>query len=32
VAGLGVDGGAHQGETVKHRSQVARDPMQPDLR
>ena len=32
VAGLGVAGDAHQGETVKHRSRVARDPNQPNLR
>ena len=32
VAGMGVDGDAHQGETVKHRSRVARDPTQPNLR
>lgn len=32
VAGLGVDGDAHQGTTVKHRSRVARDPTQPNLR
>jgi MOSC domain-containing protein YiiM len=32
VAGLGVDGDAHQGETVKHRSRMARDPSQPNLR
>src|SRR5438105_5184744 len=32
VAGLGVDGDAHQGITVKHRSRVARDPTQPNLR
>ena len=32
VAGLGVDGDAHQGRTVKHRSRVARDPSQPNLR
>jgi MOSC domain-containing protein YiiM len=32
VAGLGVDGDAHQGEKVKHRSRVARDPSQPNLR
>jgi hypothetical protein len=32
VAGLGVDGDAHQGATVKHRSRVARDPSQPNLR
>ena len=29
---LGVDGDAHQGVTVKHRSRVARDPTQPNLR
>lgn len=32
VAGLGVAGDAHQGATVKHRSRVARDPSQPNLR
>lgn len=32
VAGLGVEGDAHMGETVKHRSRVARDPSQPNLR
>jgi MOSC domain-containing protein YiiM len=32
VAGLGVDGDAHLGTTVKHRSRVARDPTQPNLR
>jgi MOSC domain-containing protein YiiM len=32
VAGRGVEGDAHQGETVKHRSRVARDPTQPNLR
>ena len=31
-AGLGVEGDAHQGATVKHRSRVARDPTQPNLR
>ena len=31
-AGRGVDGDAHAGETVKHRSRVARDPHQPNLR
>ena len=31
-AGLGVDGDAHQGEKVKHRSRVARDPNEPNLR
>lgn len=32
LAGLGVQGDAHMGETVKHRSRVARDPTQPNLR
>lgn len=32
VAGLGVEGDAHAGQTVKHRSRVARDPTQPNLR
>ncbi len=32
IAGLGVEGDAHAGETVKHRSRVARDPTQPNLR
>jgi MOSC domain-containing protein YiiM len=32
VAGLGVEGDAHAGATVKHRSRVARDPNQPNLR
>lgn len=32
VAGLGVEGDAHHGTTVKHRSRVARDPNQPNLR
>ncbi len=32
VAGLGVAGDAHAGTTVKHRSRVARDPSQPNLR
>jgi MOSC domain-containing protein YiiM len=32
IAGLGVAGDAHQGATVKHRSRVARDPSQPNLR
>ncbi len=32
LAGLGVAGDAHQGVTVKHRSRVARDPAQPNLR
>jgi MOSC domain-containing protein YiiM len=30
--GQGVDGDAHRGATVKHRSRVARDPTQPNLR
>jgi hypothetical protein len=32
LAGLGVDGDAHMGVTVKHRSRVRRDPSQPNLR
>jgi MOSC domain-containing protein YiiM len=32
LEGLGVEGDAHQGVTVKHRSRVARDPTQPNLR
>ncbi len=32
LAGLGVEGDAHLGEKVKHRSRVARDPSQPNLR
>jgi MOSC domain-containing protein YiiM len=32
VKGLGVEGDAHKGETVKHRSRVAQDPTQPNLR
>src|ERR1700681_3238565 len=32
VAGLGVEGDAHAGRTVKHRSRVMRDPTQPNLR
>ncbi|GIH25694.1 MOSC domain-containing protein [Acrocarpospora phusangensis] len=32
LAGLGVEGDAHQGVTVKHRSRMARDPSQPNLR
>ena len=31
-SGLGVEGDAHSGTTVKHRSRVARDPQQPNLR
>jgi MOSC domain-containing protein YiiM len=32
VAGLGVEGDVHSGVTVKHRSRVAQDPDQPNLR
>ncbi len=32
LAGIGVEGDAHAGETVKHRSRVALDPAQPNLR
>jgi MOSC domain-containing protein YiiM len=32
LTGLGVEGDAHLGTTVKHRSRVARDPSQPNLR
>jgi MOSC domain-containing protein YiiM len=32
LAGLGVDGDAHMGETVKHRSRVRVDPTKPNLR
>jgi MOSC domain-containing protein YiiM len=32
LAGLGVEGDAHMGETVKHRSRVRKDPTQPNLR
>ncbi|HYD47588.1 MAG TPA: MOSC domain-containing protein [Terriglobales bacterium] len=32
LAGLGVAGDAHRGTTVQHRSRVARDPQQPNLR
>jgi MOSC domain-containing protein YiiM len=32
VAGLGVEGDAHAGATVQHRSRVRRDPTQPNLR
>lgn len=31
-SGLGVEGDAHAGVTVQHRSRVARDPSQPNLR
>jgi MOSC domain-containing protein YiiM len=32
VEGLGVEGDAHAGATVRHRSRVARDPSAPNLR
>ena len=32
LTGLGIQGDAHCGETVKHRSRVAQDPTQPNLR
>jgi MOSC domain-containing protein YiiM len=32
LSGLGVQGDAHMGVTVKHRSRVAADPTQPNLR
>ena len=32
LTGLGIEGDAHLGETIKHRSRVARDPSQPNLR
>lgn len=32
LAGQGVEGDAHMGATVKHRSRVARQPAQPNLR
>lgn len=32
LAGIGVQGDAHAGKTVKHRSRVAQDPTQPNLR
>lgn len=32
LAGLGVEGDAHMGKTVKHRSRVAQDPTRPNLR
>ena len=32
LARLGVEGDVHLGQTVKHRSRVARDPTQPNLR
>lgn len=32
IAGLGVEGDTHSGATVQHRSRVAQDPSQPNLR
>jgi len=32
IVGQGVEGDAHMGETVKHRSRVAKDPTQPNFR
>ncbi len=32
LAGLGIEGDAHAGATVKHRSRVAQNPSQPNLR
>ncbi len=32
LEGLGIEGDAHQGKTVQHRSRVARDPTRPNLR
>ncbi|MUL38686.1 MOSC domain-containing protein [Gloeocapsopsis dulcis] len=32
LAGLGVEGDSHMGKTVKHRSRLAVDPTQPNLR
>ncbi len=32
LKGLGVEGDAHMGEKVKHRSRVSKDPSQPNLR
>jgi MOSC domain-containing protein YiiM len=32
LEGLGVEGDAHRGTTVRHRSRVARNPAQPNLR
>lgn len=32
VAGIGVEGDAHAGTTVQHRSRVRKDPSQPNLR
>jgi MOSC domain-containing protein YiiM len=32
IKGIGIQGDAHAGATVKHRSRVAKDPSQPNLR
>lgn len=32
LKGLGVEGDAHMGKNIKHRSRVAKDPSQPNLR
>ena len=32
LTGLGIEGDMHSGKTVKHRSRVAKDPNQPNLR
>ncbi len=32
ITGLGVEGDTHMGEKVQHRSRVAKDPNQPNLR
>src|SRR5258706_1367722 len=32
LTGLGIEGDAHQGVRVQHRSRVAKDPSQPNLR
>ena len=32
IAGLGVEGDVHIGETAKHRSHIRKDPVQPNLR
>lgn len=32
IEGIGIEGDAHAGKTVQHRSRVARDPSEPNLR
>lgn len=32
ITGIGIEGDVHAGKTVKHRSRVAKDPSQPNLR